>query len=260
MEPLPTRISFFRGQREYWRNGLPGYKALRMRQPWPGVDLVLRAEDAGLRAQLELQPGAALDRVAFELEGAGAGELETASLDTSGALRVDGSSGPLLRLGGAGSSLAVEAGPIERQDVAKRIRAFGGDALASGVGPSGSFIEYLSFVGGDALDASFDIVVDAAGNSYFCGATSSPESSFPDGGGMAGHTAPFTEFAGSTNAFVVKIAPADLPHPTAEPSTTPSPAPSATPTDEPIGPPPTAEPTERPSGWTLWIPRLDLRP
>lgn len=37
-DPLPTKVSYFKGPKAEWRTGLPSYGSVRYREPWPGVD------------------------------------------------------------------------------------------------------------------------------------------------------------------------------------------------------------------------------
>ncbi len=233
LEPRSTSLNFFHGPPEAWRTGLPSFGGVRMREPWPGIDIVWRADSGSVQAQIVAAPGASLDRVAFELEGA------ATHVDAEGVLHAGGTEGPLLRLDAAHvpasrpwqvrlDSPSVDA--VRTVDDVASIytgvwglpdldRGLGiavdaegaayltGEAWIDGdreayvlkVDPSGGDVEFLTFIGGDGGDASFDIVVDAEGNSYFCGATSSTESSFPVVGG------PQRTFQGVADVLVASL-------------------------------------------------------
>ncbi len=60
-----------------------------------------------------------------------------------------------------------------------------GDAFVTKVNPAGSAIVFSTFVGGSDFDSASDLVLDAAGNVWFTGGTSSAD--FPVTAGSAGH-------------------------------------------------------------------------
>jgi Beta-propeller repeat len=77
----------------------------------------------------------------------------------------------------------------------------GVDAYVAKVNAPGTGLLYLTFIGGTGLDAGFDIALDASGNAYVTGATSSTEASFPVLGG------PDLTHNGGYDAFVAKLDP-----------------------------------------------------
>ena len=75
--PLPTRVSYFKGPRERWRTGLPTYGSVRYREPWPGVDVVLSGAAEGLRLSFVVRAGADPGAVHLAYRGASALRLES---------------------------------------------------------------------------------------------------------------------------------------------------------------------------------------
>ncbi|HVS08779.1 MAG TPA: hypothetical protein VMS76_02810, partial [Planctomycetota bacterium] len=64
-----------------WVRNARSFSAIRYREAWEGVDLVLRVRDGQAKYDLEVAPGADLDRVAFACEG-----VEALEVDADGAL------------------------------------------------------------------------------------------------------------------------------------------------------------------------------
>ncbi|MBL8900508.1 MAG: VCBS repeat-containing protein, partial [Planctomycetes bacterium] len=80
-EALPGKLNLLVGAPEQWRANLPLHAALRYRALWPGVDLVVHGVEGALQYDLHFAAGAALDPVAFRVEGAA-----EVRVDVSGAL------------------------------------------------------------------------------------------------------------------------------------------------------------------------------
>jgi Ca2+-binding RTX toxin-like protein len=77
----------------------------------------------------------------------------------------------------------------------------GGDAFVTKVAPSGALLVYSGYIGGDGLDYTRGITVDAAGNAYVVGEASSTEVTFPETMG------PDLIHNGAEDAFVAKVSP-----------------------------------------------------
>ena len=73
------------------------------------------------------------------------------------------------------------------------------DAFVAKVNPAGTSLVYAGYIGGDDVDAGESIAVDAAGNAYITGKTSSDATTFPTASG------PDLTFNGESDAFVAKI-------------------------------------------------------
>lgn len=67
----------------------------------------------------------------------------------------------------------------------------------------GNYLRYASFIGGSGIDKATGIAVDASGNIYVAGQTTSPSTDFPLSAG-----APYKTLNGSSDGFVAKIHPA----------------------------------------------------
>jgi len=75
----------------------------------------------------------------------------------------------------------------------------GNDAFVAKVAPTGTWLLCCGYIGGSGADSGNDIVVDAAGNMYVAGTTSSDERTFPVRAG------PDLIYNGNGDAFVAKV-------------------------------------------------------
>jgi hypothetical protein len=81
-----------------------------------------------------------------------------------------------------------------------------GDGFVAKVRPDGSGLVYASYIGGSGEEIGYDIGLDAAGNVYIGGDTTSHEDTFPNGSGVGSIPSPNPTFGGGArDAYVVKI-------------------------------------------------------
>ena len=84
------------------------------------------------------------------------------------------------------------------------------DAFVIKLGPSGSTVAYVTYLGGSGGDIPLGIALDSSGSAYVTGQTASTETSFPNGGGLAGLNLPGfdqTYNGGTSDAFAIKLRP-----------------------------------------------------
>ena len=74
-----------------------------------------------------------------------------------------------------------------------------GDAFVARVSDDGSRLVYCGYIGGTGGETGYDITLDAEGNAYITGYTSSSQASFPVTVG------PYLQYSGDTDAFVAKV-------------------------------------------------------
>ncbi len=92
--PLAQHHNFFLGNDpEHWVSDVVGFEQVRVRDLYPGVDLVLRLADGRFTYDLFVRDAASLDRIAIRVEGS-----EGVSLESDGSLRLDTAIGPLVQL------------------------------------------------------------------------------------------------------------------------------------------------------------------
>jgi hypothetical protein len=120
--------------------------------------------------------------------GNGGGDLGSGiAVDAAGNAYVTGST--------ASSNFPTTAGAFQ-----KTLANSGGNAFVTKVNVGGTALVYSTFLGGTALDDGFGIAVDAVGDAYVAGQTSSPD--FPTTAGAFQ-----TKKAGTQNAFLTKLNP-----------------------------------------------------
>jgi hypothetical protein len=176
-EALPGTVSYFVGpDPSHWLTGLPTYEAVRYEGLYPGVDLEYRGRPDTLKGTYTVAPGANPAVIAWTYSGAASVEQDDAGN---------------LHIATAGGREVVESAPVAWQDfggeqvpVAARYALHGGTvsfelsaydpALPLVIDPE---LAYSTYLGGAQGDDGTGIAVDAAGNVYVTGFTTSD--SFP---------------------------------------------------------------------------------
>ncbi|HMV84552.1 MAG TPA: SBBP repeat-containing protein [Blastocatellia bacterium] len=80
------------------------------------------------------------------------------------------------------------------------------DAFVAELNAAGTGRVYCGYIGGGSLDAGSGIKVDAGGNAYVTGRTTSDQTTFPDGDGFGAVPGADKTQNGNADAFVVKVA------------------------------------------------------
>jgi len=94
----------------------------------------------------------------------------------------------------------VKAGP----DLTFNDTSGGADGFVARVNAQGTGLAYCGYIGGAKFDACLSIAVDAAGNAYLTGYTSSDQTTFPV---RVGPDLTFNDTSGASDAFVAKVSP-----------------------------------------------------
>ncbi len=197
---LPGRVTYHRiGETPRRAQDAPTYSRVRYIGVYPGVDVVYYGRGRQLEYDFVLAPGARHEAIALAFAGASGGEL-----DESGDLVLQT---PLGELRAHRPSIYQDVAgirrPIPGRYVVKADGRIGLDldpydpAHAVVIDP---LITYSTYLGGTGDDVISDVAVDAQGNVYVTGATTSPD--FPVTDGAYQPIMP-----GGTDAFVTKLSP-----------------------------------------------------
>ena len=205
-EELPGKSNYFIGKDPVkWRINIPNYAKVKYEAIYPGVDLVYYGNEGQLENDFVVAPGAEPNAIQLGFEGA-----EELRIDAQGdlVLHVGGSEVRLhkpiaYQLNPKSGSWATES-PVSKQFVPARYVLTGnrvGFALGEYDGRTPLIIDpmlsYSTYLGGGGSDSGAGIAVDAAGNAYVTGETSSTD--FPT-------TNPFKGTSGGGgDVFVAKL-------------------------------------------------------
>jgi hypothetical protein len=205
---LPGKVNYFIGKdASKWHTDIPTYAQVKYAGIYPGIDLVYYGNQKELEYDFVVAPGADPKAIAFDVNGASA-------------LRVN-KQGDLVMKTAAGD--VKFAKPVVYQEIAGERRDVAGKFVLKGehevkfalgaydatqtltIDPS--VLIYSTYLGGSGPsgDFGYGIAVDAAGDAFVTGATSSAD--FPTTNGTS-ITPPANIGAGVTAAFVTELNPA----------------------------------------------------
>ncbi|MFH0899509.1 MAG: SBBP repeat-containing protein, partial [Pseudomonadota bacterium] len=208
---LPGRASYFVGEKDEWRAGLPTYSRLAYANVLPGIDMAVESRRHGVEYRFVVEPGARLDALRLRYRGARAVRVVEDGL----ALEIETGSG-LVREDGL---TCYQQTPTGRREVAIRYaglgrrtevsREKGGDwEYGFAIGehdPTRELvidpvIGWSTYLGGTTAEdeVANAIAADNAGNAYVVGKTYSADFPVVVGGFD-------TTYAASTDVFVTKV-------------------------------------------------------
>lgn len=177
---LSTHVSYLIGNdRSRWYSDVPAWSGVRYRDLYPGIDLVVGGEQAGVVPwRLEARAGADLGSVALRAEGAGTLSAR------QGVLLLGVNDGRQVSV--AAPSWSLDGQPALLEGAARQT---GADVLAlqpalqgqptssasAASAPAAGDLIYSKLVGGAADDTGYAVAVDSAGNAYMTGLTRSTD-------------------------------------------------------------------------------------
>ena len=197
-EPGEGTVNYFQGNDPSdWQADLPTFGEVMYQDLWPGIDLAFRGTGGELKYEFVLEPGAQVEDIGLRYAGA-----DGVSLKANGALAIRTALGTLTD----SSPVTYQETDGQRVPVQSSFVLRGGGTYEFDVGaydPGNRLVidpglAYSTYLGGGGGDAGTGIAVDASGNAYVTGATSSTD--FPTTLGAFDTTA-----NGGSDAFVTKL-------------------------------------------------------
>jgi uncharacterized repeat protein (TIGR01451 family) len=212
MEQLPGIVNYFIGHDpEKWRTKIPTYARVHYTQAYPGIDLAYYGNQGKLEYDFIVAPGADPGQIKLAFEGAS--EMSVAD---SGDLLLTTALGEVrlqkpvvYQLNDDGHKKLV-AGQyvVHSESHSETLHASRMTSPVIGVQVAAydrsrpliidPTLVYSTYLGGSSVDIGFGIAVDAAGNAYVTGATSSAD--FPTTPGAVD-----TTLDGAEDAYVTKL-------------------------------------------------------
>jgi hypothetical protein len=193
---LPGKSHYFMGKDpKKWRTDVPQYPRVEYRDVYPGVSLTYYGNQNQLEYDFVVSPGADPGRIRLGIEGA-----DKVHLDAQGNLVL-----------GVQGAEVVQHAPVIYQEVGKarkpvdgRFVLRGRDQVTFEVGAYKTdlplvidpVLVYSTYLGGDGNDGFPGLAVDASGNAYVAGRTTSTDFPADD---------PIRPSAGGDDVFVAKL-------------------------------------------------------
>jgi len=197
--PLAGTVSYLHGSDQArWRTGVPTYGRVVYHDLYPGIDLTYDGTQEQLEDTYTIAPGADPSAISLGVAGATAVRLD------GDRLALDTAQGPVVEQ----APVAYQEIGGQRQDVPARYTLDGAGRVGFALGAYDQrrplvidpVLAYSTYLGGSVDDEGNAIAVDAQGNAYVAGETSSPD--YPTTTGAYS-----TTLAGQFDAFVTKLNP-----------------------------------------------------
>jgi hypothetical protein len=184
MDELPGKSNYFLGNNpQQWHSGVPNYARVKYEAVYPGVDLIYYGNQGRLEYDFVVSPGASVEPIEWNIEGADRDSVDVASGDL------------VLAIGGQEvrfhQPVAYTTGANgEKRPVAAHYAVDKQHRVRFAVGPYDNSrplvidptLSYSTYLGGRANDYGDALALDSAGNAYVIGYTSS--TNFPSTAGV----------------------------------------------------------------------------
>jgi hypothetical protein len=196
LDELPGKVNYFLGNNpSQWRTDVPTFARVEYQAVYPGIDLVYYGSQQQLEYDFNVAGGADPGAIRLNFNGA-----DTVRLDAGGNLVLTTGDGPVL-----------QHKPVLYQDIAGHRQVVSGGYVVQGrqvgfwVGAHDlsrplvidPVLSYSTYLGGSGTDEGNGIAVDASGNAYVTGSTTSVN--FPTKNAFQSNN------GGLGNAFVTKL-------------------------------------------------------
>jgi CARDB/Beta-propeller repeat len=202
-DPAPAVVSYWKGGSLPEQSGLKTYRSVVYPELWPGIDLVYTGTGGQLKYTFHVKPGADPDQIRLAYRGAtDLGLTDAGQLLISTPVRSFTDDRPYAYQEGSqgrdevSAAYALAASTDGALGYGFRLGAYDPSRLLV-LDPS--VLVYAGFIGGSSNEFIGGIAVDAAGNAYVVGTTSSPVPSFP------AKVGPDLVLGGGVDAFVAKV-------------------------------------------------------
>jgi hypothetical protein len=173
MNLLPGRVSYFIGNDpKKWHTDIPSYEAVKYKDVYPGVDVLFYGRQQHMEYDFVVAPG---------------GDPNSIALNIQGAHKLEISSHGDLVMSVAAGTVALQK-PVVYQEINGERREIAGSYsiandrkihfLVAGYDHARPLtidpvLNYSTYIGGESFDLALGIALDAAGNAYIAGNTSS---------------------------------------------------------------------------------------
>jgi hypothetical protein len=203
VDRMPTKVNYFIGNDpKKWYTDVPAYSQVKYQGIYPGVDLLFYGNQRRLEYDFVVAPGANANQIALDVQGA-----SKLQLDRNGNLRMNVRGGevefqsPIIYqdVNGERRKIAGNYAITHNHEVRFAVSDYDRDRPLT-IDP---VLNYVTYLGGTGTDAAFGIALDAAGDAYVAGFTSSTD--FPQQN--AESPAPPADIAAEGTAFVSELNP-----------------------------------------------------
>ncbi len=201
-------ISYFKGDPEDWKTGIPTYSSVIYQSLWEGIDLKYSGNQDQLKQEFVLAPGADTAQIQLSYQGASLTLNDQGELEVSTPAGTFTDEAPIAYQVVEGQRVEVPVDFVLGEPTGFGAQETTGYSFGLGDYDPGlplvidpTVLVYCGYIGGSSVDFGQGIAVDGDGCAYVTGYAYSTESSFPVLGG------PDTTHNGGTfDAFVAKVA------------------------------------------------------